>query len=637
MESHGTSTTSLSPAGSIFSFAAALGGSHLKDVRASPFYLRTVAPLALGNVLAPPIPSWSSMLLMHSHDEIKVAAETGATVPPRSSSHQVAILGTIATKGTGKWQPIPWSLGTDGLRGCIRCETLNALVYDSLHSSLSGADVETISKISFLQSDRCGLNNSSSDNSSGISSTVNSISEGSGSGNGSVDQDDSGSGVIPLADIFGAAPHAMILPLTLWRETLYFSPSSGLLFINDVGVISRRADEQVTEFISEVTYEFPESLKLSHCLPWEHDSWWEMMTCAAARLFALPSQAVLIERPYARRLRKRLSRALSTSTDFFDYVHELRATTPLETRVFAGVLSGMLELAVLHPLSVVAVRLQVQGGSDHVKVYTGTLDTVRKIVAKEGTLGLYRGFIPPLLGLLPEKAMKFFLFEQLQRVLRGDIPKDQPLPYIRLLISGLLSGTLTGIVICPFDVLRLRIQTMSGSQNIIRTVRSMYKLEGISTFWRGYKPLLLKESLSGSLYFSSYVALKRVLDTESTSDSAIRALKQVTAGAIAGVSASFISAPASLVQTLIVSQPKYHKIPSWKVAASLVRADGIASLFVGLAPRLMRSAGAAAMTFLFYEEILLWSTYYKTWTGLRGMDPVERVLEMSQVLGGRSP
>lgn len=60
----------------------------------------------------------------------------------------------------------------------------------------------------------------------------------------------------------------------------------------------------------------------------------------------------------------------------------------------------------IFPIDMVKTRLQASSG-----IYNGPLDCFRRIVAEEGGLrALYRGLIPNLIGVTPEKAIKLVGF-----------------------------------------------------------------------------------------------------------------------------------------------------------------------------------------------------------------------------------
>jgi solute carrier family 25 folate transporter 32 len=68
-----------------------------------------------------------------------------------------------------------------------------------------------------------------------------------------------------------------------------------------------------------------------------------------------------------------------------------------------------------YPYQVVKARLQ-QGGPSADK-YRGTWDCTKRICAREGIRGLYKGLVPNLLKVLPTGALVFTIYEATIHVL----------------------------------------------------------------------------------------------------------------------------------------------------------------------------------------------------------------------------
>lgn len=66
--------------------------------------------------------------------------------------------------------------------------------------------------------------------------------------------------------------------------------------------------------------------------------------------------------------------------------------------------------------------------------YRNSIDCFKKVVRHEGILGLYRGLVPQLIGVAPEKAIKLTVNDLVRDKLA---PKDgSALPYLSECIAG---------------------------------------------------------------------------------------------------------------------------------------------------------------------------------------------------------
>ena len=82
---------------------------------------------------------------------------------------------------------------------------------------------------------------------------------------------------------------------------------------------------------------------------------------------------------------------------------------------------------ILHPLDLIKTRFQLQNttiSSVQSQHYSGVRDCAAKMYRQEGLLSFWKGILPPILVETPERAWKFFTFEQFQKMFLfgGDKP-----------------------------------------------------------------------------------------------------------------------------------------------------------------------------------------------------------------------
>lgn len=92
--------------------------------------------------------------------------------------------------------------------------------------------------------------------------------------------------------------------------------------------------------------------------------------------------------------------------------HEQRGTLTeiLESlyRFGLGSIAGAAGATGVYPIDLVKTRMQNQRAGSYIGelMYANSIDCVRKVVRYEGFAGLYRGLLPQLVGVCPEKAIK---------------------------------------------------------------------------------------------------------------------------------------------------------------------------------------------------------------------------------------
>ncbi|KAM0494551.1 hypothetical protein ACHAP9_007113 [Verticillium nonalfalfae] len=129
----------------------------------------------------------------------------------------------------------------------------------------------------------------------------------------------------------------------------------------------------------------------------------------------------------------------------------------------AGFLGDLASSIVYVPSEVLKTRLQLQGRYNNPYFrsgynYRGTTDAVRTIVRQEGPKALFHGYKATLYRDLPFSALQLMFWEQFHawaRAYKGSREVGVPLE----LLTGGLAGGLAGIVTCPLDVVKTRLQT----------------------------------------------------------------------------------------------------------------------------------------------------------------------------------
>ncbi|KAI4790338.1 hypothetical protein E4T45_13193, partial [Aureobasidium sp. EXF-8846] len=115
------------------------------------------------------------------------------------------------------------------------------------------------------------------------------------------------------------------------------------------------------------------------------------------------------------------------------------------------------------PSEVLKTRLQLQGRHNNPYFYSGynyrgTLDAFRTIIRVEGWREMFSGYSATLARDLPFSALQFAFYEQEQRVARAWMgSKDIGLPLE--IFTGASAGGMAGVITCPLDVVKTRIQT----------------------------------------------------------------------------------------------------------------------------------------------------------------------------------
>lgn len=234
--------------------------------------------------------------------------------------------------------------------------------------------------------------------------------------------------------------------------------------------------------------------------------------------------------------------------------------------LFAGWLAGIGQVIVGQPFDAVKVRLQTS------QRYSNSLQCLREITRNDGICSFYRGSSSPLLGVGLISAVQFS-------------SKEYFFNY-GAFCSGVLSGTIGSVFICPFEALRIKMQLSSQKLTLWRTIKSI----GVVGCYRGFASTLLRESLGMGCYFWTYER-----GTELIGDSPY---SPFVAGGVAGMAYWSSIYPIDVVKTCMQSCTSLSCYSYPKIIRHLWKTNGY---FRGIGPCLLRAVPVNAVAFCIYE------------------------------------
>jgi len=129
---------------------------------------------------------------------------------------------------------------------------------------------------------------------------------------------------------------------------------------------------------------------------------------------------------YIKKITARLTdiKAVETPADRSAFIAILESAY----RFTLGAVAGAVGATSVYPIDLVKTRMQNQRtiGPVGELAYRNSWDCCKKVIRHEGILGLYRGLVPQLLGVAPEKAIKLTMNDLVRDKFtdkQGNIPK----------------------------------------------------------------------------------------------------------------------------------------------------------------------------------------------------------------------
>jgi hypothetical protein len=263
--------------------------------------------------------------------------------------------------------------------------------------------------------------------------------------------------------------------------------------------------------------------------------------------------------------------------------------------------------ATLYPLNVLKVNLQVNAEPTYVKAY-------RKIRAREGIRGLWRGFAALSAGLIPAQILYMGAYE-VSREKLGGLELLKASPSAQSFVAGGLASLASQVLTVPADTVasRLVVQrtgTVSyaykGALDALLTVR---RREGVGALYRGLAASTLTHVPYSSIWWGVYSASKAALykvarRSEGTSSGAVDTGIQAVSALTAASTAVLCTNPIDVCKTRMQTKTGGAEAAAGSLLSNvraLLRDEGLRGAFKGANLRVMQAAPFSVLTGIAYE------------------------------------
>ncbi|XP_049890989.1 electrogenic aspartate/glutamate antiporter SLC25A13, mitochondrial isoform X1 [Epinephelus moara] len=276
-------------------------------------------------------------------------------------------------------------------------------------------------------------------------------------------------------------------------------------------------------------------------------------------------------------------------------------------RFTLGSVAGAVGATAVYPIDLVKTRMQNQRSSGSLVgelMYKNSFDCFKKVVRYEGIFGLYRGLVPQLLGVAPEKAIKLTVNDFVRGKTRQ---RDGTVPLGAEILAGGCAGGSQVIFTNPLEIVKIRLQ-VAGEITTGPRVSALSVIRDLGFFglYKGSKACFLRDIPFSAIYFPCYAHLKARFTDE---DGRIGPAKMLLAGALAGMPAASLVTPADVIKTRLqvaarAGQTTYSGLTDcfWKI----LREEGPRAFWKGAGARVFRSSPQFGVTLVTYELLQRW-------------------------------
>jgi len=269
-----------------------------------------------------------------------------------------------------------------------------------------------------------------------------------------------------------------------------------------------------------------------------------------------------------------------------------------------GSIAGACGATAVYPIDLVKTRMQNQRTGSYIGelMYRNSFDCFKKVVRHEGFSGLYRGLVPQLLGVAPEKAIKLTMNDAARHKLRQ--LNDGKLPLWAEMVAGGCGGASQVMFTNPLEIVKIRLQ-ISGEIASGAKVSAMGVVKELGFFglYKGSRACFMRDIPFSMIYFPAYAHLKPALADENGYNSPLSLL---TAGAIAGMPAASLVTPADVIKTRLqvvarAGQTSYSGLTD--CVKKIYVEEGFAAFWKGAVARMCRSSPQFGVTLVTYEML----------------------------------
>ncbi|XP_066248454.1 calcium-binding mitochondrial carrier protein Aralar1 isoform X3 [Euwallacea similis] len=272
-------------------------------------------------------------------------------------------------------------------------------------------------------------------------------------------------------------------------------------------------------------------------------------------------------------------------------------------RFTLGSVAGAVGATAVYPIDLVKTRMQNQRTGSFIGelMYRNSFDCFKKVIRHEGVFGLYRGLVPQLLGVAPEKAIKLTVNDFVRDKFTD---KNGSIPLYGEILSGACAGGSQVIFTNPLEIVKIRLQVageIAGGAKV--RAWTVVKELGLFGLYKGARACLLRDVPFSAIYFPAYAHTKASMADETGYN---HPLTLLVAGAIAGVPAASLVTPADVIKTRLqvvarAGQTTYTGVLD--AARKIYSEEGFRAFWKGSVARVFRSSPQFGVTLLTYEVL----------------------------------
>jgi hypothetical protein len=252
-----------------------------------------------------------------------------------------------------------------------------------------------------------------------------------------------------------------------------------------------------------------------------------------------------------------------------------------KVKLMSSMIAGATEAICMQPLDTIKVLKQSNQ-------YNGLFNTINN----QGISRFYKGLSPFIFQRSFTFLLRFGAFDKL---------KDPNNHYLGNLRAGIIAGAIESTFTTPFELVKTNLQT-SQNKNPISTMKNIFQTNGFKGMYRGYLSTCARQCINQGSNFTIYHEIRKKIIKENETPNIF---KIAMAGMISGSVGPLLNNPFDVVKTRFMNptyNKKYTNIPNTLI--TILKEEGIGSLYKGMGLRMIRVGGGQAITFTVIENLM---------------------------------
>jgi solute carrier family 25 (mitochondrial 2-oxodicarboxylate transporter), member 21 len=184
-------------------------------------------------------------------------------------------------------------------------------------------------------------------------------------------------------------------------------------------------------------------------------------------------------------------------------------------------------------------------------------------------------------------------------------------------LTGASAGATEALVVVPFELVKIRLQDQSATgryKSVLDCAMQITRQSGLLGLYQGFESTVWRHIVWNAGYFGCIYQVRSLIAVANTTTTTTREgtlVNDLVAGSVGGTVGTLLNTPLDVVKSRIQSGGPLHsggcsqKVPwVWPGVLAIYRAEGIAALYKGLVPKLVRFAPGGGILLVVYTSVI---------------------------------